>query len=88
VDLFDFTELMTKFAKKVAKKESKSEGGYKRDIDNTLHGLHDYLTAANIRNKIKHLLFLAFKFSECFEIYGNHGFEKMNVSNFLKCLVV
>lgn len=38
-------------------------------IENDFLGLYNYLTAPNIRNKIKHPLFLAIKFSEAFEIY-------------------
>ncbi|CAD8132437.1 unnamed protein product [Paramecium octaurelia] len=38
-------------------------------IENNENGLYNYLTAPNIRNKIKHPLFLALKFSRCFNVY-------------------
>ena len=77
--MFDVKNLSKKFVKKVAKKGSKT-GKYNREVDNSLNGLHDYLTAANIRNKVKHLLFLAMRFTNCFEIYCSEGFDKLTVS--------
>lgn len=38
-------------------------------IKDNLEGLENYLTAANIRKKVKHPLFLALKFPSCFKIY-------------------
>lgn len=38
-------------------------------IEDSIEGLENYLTAANIRSKIKHPLFLALKFPSCFRIY-------------------
>ncbi len=40
-------------------------------IDNSIVGLNNYLTAPNIRNKIRHPCFLAIKFSSCVTLYYN-----------------
>lgn len=37
-------------------------------IENNLRGLYDYLTAPNIRDKVKSPLFLSVKFNECVKI--------------------
>ncbi|CAD8141110.1 unnamed protein product [Paramecium pentaurelia] len=47
-------------------------------IENNENGLYNYLTAPNIRNKIKHPLFLALKFSRCFNIYYMNNSEVQN----------
>ena len=52
-------------------KIGKGEG--KREIENSIDGLFHYLTAANIRNKIKHPLYLAIKFSAVFNIFCHVG---------------
>lgn len=80
IDLFDPSILNQKFSKKVSKKDSNLSQGYSRDIDNSLWGLHDYLTAANIRNKSKHLLFLAMRFTSCLDIYISNNFGDLTVS--------
>jgi len=49
---------------------SKSEA-----ISNSLEGLYAYLTATNIRYKIKHPLFLLFKFSNCLKLFYNPKFK-------------
>ena len=64
----------------MSKKDSSATQGYSREIDNSLWGLHDYLTAANIRNKSKNLLFLAMRFTKCLEIYVNNNFAELTVS--------
>jgi hypothetical protein len=79
VDLFEPIKLTKKYIKKVSKKDTKA-GKYNREVDNSLNGMHDYLTAANIRNKVKHLLFLAIRFNNCFELYCNHNFSELTVS--------
>lgn len=38
---------------------------FRREIDNTMIGLRDYLSALNIRNKCKHPLFLVLRFNAC-----------------------
>ncbi|EGR31513.1 zinc finger transcription factor sma, putative [Ichthyophthirius multifiliis] len=40
-----------------------------KNIQNDLEGIINYLTAPNIRNKIKNPLFLAYKFSKCIQLY-------------------
>lgn len=47
-------------------------------IENNENGLHNYLTAPNIRNKIKHPLFMALKFSKCLNIYHQNILETDN----------
>ncbi|CAD8194753.1 unnamed protein product [Paramecium octaurelia] len=51
------------------KKEKHFNDVIQAPIENNENGLHNYLTAPNIRNKIKHPLFLALKFSKCMTIY-------------------
>ncbi|CAD8083039.1 unnamed protein product [Paramecium primaurelia] len=51
------------------KKEKHFNDVVQAPIENNENGLHNYLTAPNIRNKIKHPLFLALKFSKCMTIY-------------------
>jgi hypothetical protein len=36
-----------------------------------IYGLVNYFSAPNIRNKIRHPIFLALKFHECVKIYYN-----------------
>ncbi|CAD8055055.1 unnamed protein product [Paramecium sonneborni] len=59
------------------KKEKHQNDVIDAPIENNENGLHNYLTAPNIRNKIKHPIFLALKFSRCFSIYysGNSEIE-------------
>jgi len=38
-------------------------------IENNLKGLYDYLTAPNIRDKVKNPLFLSIKFDKCVNLY-------------------
>ena len=40
-------------------------------IENNFKGLYDYLTASNIRHKVKHPLFLFFKFYDCVKLFYN-----------------
>ena len=61
----------------------KTEANSNNEIENSLNGLYNYLTAPNIRNKVKHLIFISMRFTECFEIYGNNSFDKLTV-NFIK----
>ena len=41
------------------------------EIKNDSEGFYNYLTAPNIRHKVKHPLFLAIRFSNCASIYYN-----------------
>ena len=38
-------------------------------INEDLSSLYNYITAANIRKKVKNPIFLAFRFPECFHLY-------------------
>ncbi len=51
----------------------KNEGGqtYEEKITPDITGLVNYFSAPNIRNKIRHPLFLALKFSECVKLFYN-----------------
>lgn len=49
-------------------------------IKNDPEGFYNYLTAPNIRHKVKHPVFLAIKFSNCVQIlYNSELLENMNV---------
>lgn len=41
------------------------------EINNSLEGFISYFTAPNIRNKVKHPLYLAYKFDQCVKLYYN-----------------
>lgn len=43
----------------------------KKIIENNDEGLYNYLTAPNIRHKVKHPLFLSVRFSSAFKIFFN-----------------
>lgn len=53
------------------KRENKKKNDTEIKIFNNLDGLFNYLTAPNIRHKVKHPLFLALKFSHCVKLYYN-----------------
>ena len=40
-------------------------------MNNDAEGFYNYLTAPNIRHKVKHPVFLAIRFSSCVEIFVN-----------------
>lgn len=44
---------------------------FEEKITPDIQGLINYFTAPNIRNKIRHPLFLALKFYECVQLYYN-----------------
>ena len=46
-------------------------GSNEERITTDIWGLVNYFSAPNIRNKIRHPLFLALKFSECVNLYYN-----------------
>ena len=62
-EIFEPIELTKKLIKKDAKSKNKMINN-SEEIDNSMKGLFNYLTAPNIRHKIKNPLFLAIKFSE------------------------
>lgn len=65
-DLFDPDLLTKKFYKKV-----KGKGKLEQDIlvDDSLQGLLHYLTAPNIRNKLRKLLFYIIRFPTCLKLF-------------------
>ena len=66
IEPFEVRLLKTEFIKR----ESKKAGiCIKEKIGNDATGLVNYFSTANIRNKVKHPLFLAAKFNRCVSIY-------------------
>lgn len=63
------------------KRENKKRNDAEIIINNNNEGLFNYLTAPNIRHKVKHPLFLSLKFSQCVKLFYNtnmlpgHNFE-------------
>jgi len=53
------------------KRENKKKNDTEIKIENDTEGLFNYLTAPNIRHKVKHCLFLSIKFSNCVKLYYN-----------------
>lgn len=53
------------------KRENKRKNDVEIQICNDLEGLFNYLTAPNIRHKVKHPLFLSMKFSKCVKLLYN-----------------
>ena len=49
--------------------EKVEDSPLRRQIDNSMEGLRNYLSALNIRNKCKHPLFLAFRFNACVSLH-------------------
>ncbi|KAL4453684.1 hypothetical protein ABPG74_009580 [Tetrahymena malaccensis] len=60
------------------KRENKKKNDTEIKIFNTLDGLFNYLTAPNIRHKVKHPLFLALKFSYCVKLFYNNQILQQN----------
>lgn len=52
-----------------AKKEKKNQQMIENKIENNLRGLYDYLTAPNIRDKVKNPLFLTVIFPACVKLF-------------------
>ncbi len=61
------------------KRENKKKNDIEIQILNDFDGLFNYLTAPNIRHKVKHPLFLAIKFSKCVKLLYNNDY--VNSSN-------
>lgn len=57
--------------KKYFKRENKKKTEQDIEIENDFESLFNYLTAPNIRHKVKHPLFLVIKFSQCVSLYYN-----------------
>ena len=77
-NLFQVKNLSKQLVKKV---KSKKEKITETIIENNLEGLLHYLSAPNIRRKSKHLLFLAFRFSEVFKIFLNNESTSEKLGN-------
>lgn len=67
VELFNPNQLQKLFTKR----DSKQQVDENKIISNNQEGLYNYLTAPNIRHKVKHPLFLSVKFSNSFKILYN-----------------
>lgn len=57
--------------KEFIKRENKSKCESEIIIKNDPEGFYNYITAPNIRHKVKHPVFLAIKFSNCVTIFHN-----------------
>jgi hypothetical protein len=70
------------------KRENKKKNDLEIQILNEFEGLFNYLTAPNIRHKVKHPLFLCIKFSKCVKLYFNNNVVNMNggMENFIVTL--
>jgi len=79
------------FTRKFVKKETKKKESIEEEIQNSIDGLHSYLTAPNIRNKVKHPIFLCVRFSNCITLYMNpdlvHEEDKENLVEFFQGLL-
>ncbi|KAL4485363.1 hypothetical protein ABPG72_008539 [Tetrahymena utriculariae] len=75
-------------SKKFVKRESKRKYSKDLPIENDIDGLSNYVSAPNIRHKIKHPLFLALKFSNCVKVYHNINTipENDNCLEFIKVM--
>ena len=66
------------------KRENKRKNDIEIQILNDFEGLFNYLTAPNIRHKVKHPLFLHLKFSNCVQLYVNNDlFQRNNVNRLI-----
>ena len=65
------------FEKTFIKRNTKLNESKEEVIENSLGGLSQYFTAPNIRNKVKHPVFLAAKFSNCVRLFCNVNLLKM-----------
>jgi flagellin-specific chaperone FliS len=85
-DPFEVCTLGKKFIKKDAKSKDRVPNNTE-EIDNSLRGLFNYLTAPNIRSKIKHPLFLAMKFNMGIKMYLRHkDFDTENQEKLIKMI--
>ena len=65
-ELFEPELLVKEYFKKVKGKGKKEQ---ETKIENNLKGLYDYLTAPNIKKKLKNLLFFILRFFNCIKVY-------------------
>ena len=72
--MFEPDALMKEYVKKGKAKGQKAS---EVKIENNLKGLFDYLTAPNIRNKVKSILFFLIRFSDAVKAYmPNHEYQQ------------
>lgn len=64
---FTFDHLEREFVKR----ENKRKSDHDTRIDNDFDGLLNYLTAPNIRHKVKHPIFLTIRFSQSIRLFYN-----------------
>lgn len=79
--LFEMSVLKETFITKSIKNTGKSTP---KVVSNNIEGLINYLSAANLRKKVKHPLFLALKFSNCFSILLPEETINFTVIDYLK----
>ncbi|KRX08142.1 hypothetical protein PPERSA_01687 [Pseudocohnilembus persalinus] len=73
------------FSKQLVKRKKKEAESIQEQISADIVGFTNYFTAPNIRNKIKHPFFLAYKFSECVSMYYNKDvFQTENINNIVQ----
>ncbi|CAD8197297.1 unnamed protein product [Paramecium octaurelia] len=72
--------------KKYFKRENKRKTEQDVEIENDFESLFNYLTAPNIRHKVKHPLFLIIKFSTCVSLYYNPMTVEGNVKTIMEKL--
>ncbi|KAL4442179.1 hypothetical protein ABPG74_009197 [Tetrahymena malaccensis] len=82
VKLSSFYDLFTpdNFQKHLIKRKKKENEPSQEEIQNDIGGFTGYFTAPNIRNKVKHPFFLAYKFSNCMQLYYNSDEFKGNLN--------
>jgi len=69
------------FTRTFIKRNNKLNDTKEEVIEDNLGGLCHYFTAPNIRNKIKHPIFLTFRFSSCVKLYYNVDLVKKQLNN-------
>ncbi|CAD8178801.1 unnamed protein product [Paramecium octaurelia] len=72
--------------KKYFKRENKRKTEQDVEIENDFESLFNYLTAPNIRHKVKHPLFLIIKFSTCVSLYYNPVTVEGNIKTIMEKL--
>jgi hypothetical protein len=73
------------FTKKFTKRETKKKESIEEDIQDNVEGLYSYLTAPNIRHKVKHPIFLCCRFASCISLYYNtNELTEPNKKNFVE----
>ncbi|CAD8118651.1 unnamed protein product [Paramecium sonneborni] len=68
------------------KRENDKQNQKFNQIDKSLQGFINYYTSANIRNKIRHPLFMVMKFPKCVRLFFNSNFIKKSESVLMQVL--